>query len=141
MRLTRAARRGSVRVSLVAMIDVLMIMLVFFMVTSTYLDLDMVPVADRAAEAPPPVGAAGQSGGARALIRIGGDGRAHLGGRAIAAADLPAALARRVAADPGLEVIVLPSGNAPVQALVTVMDAATGAGVSRLRVVRLEGRP
>ena len=36
-------------ISLVPMIDVLLIMLVFFMVTSTYLDLDMIPVA-RAAD-------------------------------------------------------------------------------------------
>jgi hypothetical protein len=42
--------------SLVAMIDVLMILLFFFMVTSTYLDLDMVPLVEGNGEdAPPPL--------------------------------------------------------------------------------------
>ena len=42
---------------------------------------------------------------------------------------------------PGLQVLILPSGAARSQALITVMDTATRAGVSQLRVIRLEARP
>jgi biopolymer transport protein ExbD len=35
-------------ISLVSMVDVLLIMLVFFMVTSTYLNLDMIPMTQSA---------------------------------------------------------------------------------------------
>jgi biopolymer transport protein ExbD len=46
-------------ISLVAMIDVLLILLVFFMVTSTYLDLDMIPAVSQNEEnSSPPAGTA-----------------------------------------------------------------------------------
>ncbi|WP_172961064.1 ExbD/TolR family protein, partial [Oceaniglobus roseus] len=70
MRLQRSPRQAAA-ISLVAMIDVLMILLVFFMVTSTYLDLDMVPLAGTeapAASAP----AAARGAPARLLVRLGG---------------------------------------------------------------------
>ena len=42
--------RPPARITLVPMVDVMTIMLVFFMVTSTYLDLNMVPAAEKAPE-------------------------------------------------------------------------------------------
>ncbi len=125
-------------ITLVPMIDVLMIMLVFFMVTSTYLDLDMIPMAERREEAP--VAGSG-GGGARLLIRLGADGRAHLLGQVLAPEAVGAAIAARLAAAPDLEVIVLPSGGADVQALVSLMDASVAAGAGRVRIVRLEASP
>ena len=58
------ARRPAPRslISLVPLVDVLLILLVFFMVTSTYLDLDMIPTLDRTeaeAEAPELAGGGG----------------------------------------------------------------------------------
>ena len=50
MKLTRRTEGGPA-LSLVPLIDVMLILLVFFMVTSTYLDLDMIPKVDQA-EAP-----------------------------------------------------------------------------------------
>lgn len=138
----RLAQRDPSRspISLVAMIDVLMIMLVFFMVTSTYLDLDMIPVAE-SREAPPAAAPGGGAGSARLLIRLGADGRAHVQGQSYAAEEIGTAIAARLAEAPGLEVIVLPSGGAAVQALVSVMDAAVAAGAERVRIVRLEASP
>ncbi|TDK53030.1 ExbD/TolR family protein [Antarcticimicrobium luteum] len=126
-------------ISLVPMIDVMLILLVFFMVTSTYLNLDMIPAARRA-EAPgaPPSGP-GESG--TVMIRLGADGVPVLRGRAMGGAALTAALAGVLAETPLAQVIVLPSGAATTQALVSVMDAAAQAGAVRLRVVRLEARP
>ncbi len=124
-------------ISLVPLVDVLLIMLVFFMVTSTYLDLDMIPAVERQAEdaapapAPPPQRAL-------LLIRLAPDGRAYLRGAAQSEADLRAALAAHVAADPAAQVVVLAAPRATVQALVSLTDAASAAGVARLRVLRTD---
>lgn len=126
-------------ISLVAMIDVLLILLVFFMVTSTYLDLDMIPA----------VSGEGDTAAAPAetveamplLIRIGADGQPVIRGRPVSIADLDALLRQRVQDSPAFPVMILPTGVARTQALVAVMDTATNAGVRNVRVIRLEGQP
>lgn len=132
-RLTRPARPAAA-VSLVSMIDVLMIMLVFFMVTSTFLDLDMLPLAARGDAVAPAT--EGPARGAL-LVRIGADGSLRLGGQHLT----PEALADALRARPGVVVTVLPSAQAPVQALASVMDAASSAGVARLDILQLEPAP
>jgi biopolymer transport protein ExbD len=132
-------------ISLVSMVDVLLIMLVFFMVTSTYLNLGMIPMAERG-DAPPAGAAAAEPVGEGAaenvmLIRLGADGIAHVQGRPQTSAGLAGLIAERVAANPATQVIVLPSGQASTQALVSLMDSATSAGATRLRIIRLEARP
>lgn len=122
-------------ISLAPMIDVLFILLVFFMVTSTYLDLDMIPaVAPDEATASAPAGPPGPT----RLIRIGADGVPALSGRALHGPALDAALVE--AAADRAQVLVLPSGAAPLQALVSVMDAGARAGLPDMRVLRLEAR-
>ena len=119
-------------ISVVSMIDVLMIMLIFFMVTSTFLDLDMIPLVD------------GGEGGAAAaepaetlLIRLGADGLPRVRGAVVQGADLTALLAER----PGLSVVILPSGQGTTQALVSAMEAVSAAGIGTLRILRLEAAP
>ncbi|MFV0360836.1 ExbD/TolR family protein [Tropicimonas sp.] len=136
------ADSGSSPISLVAMIDVLMIMLVFFMVTSTYLNLRMIPLA-RGGGSPPLSASVASEGAAAAplLIRLDAAGRPHIRGRVLSSADLRDALAAFAGASPDAQVIVLPSGRAHTQALVSLLDTATAAGIRRLRIVRLEGGP
>jgi biopolymer transport protein ExbD len=140
MQITRS-RRNSVVISLVAMIDVLMIMLVFFMVTSTYLDLDMIPLAEGADPPSALPGTAAAAPGAPFMVRVGADGTAWLRGQAMSPDALIAAVEGARRATPGLEVLVLPSGQADVQALVRVMDAIAASGVQKMRIIRLEARP
>lgn len=124
-------------ISLVPMIDVMLILLVFFMVTSTYLNLDMIPALrpsdTSTSQAPPANGTL--------MIRIGADGAMVVQGTALDAAALGHWLSQDLAEEPLKQVLVLPSGAAPTQALISVMDAAALAGVQRLRVLRLEARP
>ncbi|UWQ26958.1 biopolymer transporter ExbD (plasmid) [Leisingera aquaemixtae] len=136
MTLNRPARPRAL-ISLVPMIDVMLILLVFFMVTSTYLNLDMIPAVK------PSEGAAGtpQSPAGTLMIRLGADGVPVLRGTALDAETLQAALAAAVAGEPLTQVVILPSGAAQTQALITVMDSAALAGVTRLRVLRLEAAP
>ncbi len=129
MKLTRR-KRNMALITMTPLVDVMMILLVFFMVTSTYLDLDMMPMVQSEAE-----GIAAPAGPAPTLlIRITADGEARLRGQPLTAQSLAAALQ----AAPNARVLILPSGGANVQGLVSTIETATQAGAENLRVVRLE---
>lgn len=133
-----ARRRSPSRlIALAPLVDVFLILLIFFMVTSTFLDLDMIPAvsSDEAPGAPTETPAA-----TPALIRLGADDQPVFRGRAVALAELTAMLA----ADPaGLDrpILILPSARASMQALVSVIDGLTLAGAASVQVVQLEALP
>lgn len=125
------ARRSGLgrRITLVPLIDVLFILLVYFMVTSVYRNLDMIPV----------VQADGRNDGttvARSstlLLRITADGQTVLRGKVLDADALDSVLAQARS-----RVLILPAGSAPLWRLINVMDAAVHHGVEDVRLVRLE---
>jgi biopolymer transport protein ExbD len=125
-------------ISLVPMIDVMLILLVFFMVTSTYLNLDMIPAVKRTDDPSQAAPQSTEGAGTTLMIRIGADGIPTLRGVGMEIPALEALFVDRIQSSPALRVLVLPSGAANMQALVSVLDAATRAGVTNLRVVRLE---
>lgn len=127
-------------ISLVSMIDVLLIMLVFFMVTSTYLNLDMIPVVERSDEAATGQRASG-AGGSTVLLSLGADGRIKLSGKSYTLDGLKVSLEARQADNPNLQVLILPSSHAKTQTLVSAMDAVSNSGIKRLRIVELEAKP
>ena len=132
MRLVRRPR--PIRpIPLVPLVDVLLILLVFFMVTSTWLDLDALPLAAPGGVAVPETAPAG--GASTLLLRIREDGAYILRGRTHDAEGLARALAE--AAYPRSALVVLPSGSAPMRSLVAAMEAAGAAGVVKVRVVQL----
>ncbi|WP_422075648.1 ExbD/TolR family protein [Sulfitobacter geojensis] len=125
-------------ISLVAMIDVLLILLVFFMVTSTYLNLDMIPAVSQDNQDGPRTQVEKTQ---PLLVRIGADGAPVIRGQAVTLDALDALVRTRLAAEPTLPVMILPTGVAQTQALVSVMDTATKAGARQVRVIRLKARP
>ena len=137
----RRPSRPKALISLVPMIDVMLILLVFFMVTSTYLNLDMIPASqrDRAAAAPA-LGATPGEGARPLMIRLAANGVPHVQGRPLDPAALTDLLRARLADAPGTPVLLLPSGAANTQALIAVMDTAARAGAAQVRVIRLEAR-
>ncbi len=156
MRLARRKRLGPL-ISMTPMIDVLFILLVFFMVTSTFLDLDMIPLIDSARPGPQssaqlsaqsslessPAPAAARERVAETgslLVRLGADGRTYVAGQAVDPVALTAMVSLRVAARPSTPIMVLPSGSATTQSLVSLMDALTRAGARDVRVVRFEAQ-
>lgn len=139
MRIRRTSTRSE-QISLVSMIDVLMILLIFFMVTSTYADLGMIPMVEQNDEPAVAAAASGESGGTL-LIRLGPDGIARIQGQAQTEKDLSTRFLAHLATSPSAAVMVLPSGNATTQALVSLLDSATRAGVQNLRILRLEVLP
>ncbi len=139
MRLNRKKRVGMI-ISVTPLVDVMMILLVFFMVTSTYLDLDMLPLVggDRpAGEAPAPVPVERVQQGSSLLVRLAADGRVYVSGEQVSLAGLSSLVQIRITTRPSTPVLVLPSGAASTQALVSLMDAIALAGASNVRVVRL----
>jgi biopolymer transport protein ExbD len=123
-------------ISLVSMIDVLLIMLVFFMVTSTYLNLDMIPMAKSSDDMPNPV----QSEFAQAsplMIRLGSDGTPYLRGKNAPPAVLRDRISVHLAQNAHAAVLILPSPRADTQSLVSLMDVLTREGVTNLRILQL----
>lgn len=142
MKLARPPRQRQL-ISLVPLVDVMMILLIFFMVTSTFLNLDMVPVAGRGDAPPAEAPATGERPrSATLLIRLGADSLPYVQGRPLDAAGLDAAIRARLAERADAPILVLPSGGARLQSLVSVMEAASAAGAAaNLRVVGLEATP
>lgn len=131
----RRPPRALPAVSIVPLIDVLLILLVFFMVTSTFLDLDMLPLIS--AEG----GSSGTADRGTVLVRIVPDGGLVAAGQAIGAEDIAAFLAQRIAETPGARLMVLPSPRADVSALVRVLDTADALGFSDVAVIRFGDGP
>lgn len=133
--------RTPVLISVVSMIDVLMIMLIFFMVTQTYLNLRMVP-AVQADDPGAPVAAPSETPqSSTLLVRLAQDGGPVVAGRLLDPAGLQALVAERLGQNPDLAVIVLPSGAADTQALISVMDSIALGGATEVRIVRIEATP
>ena len=148
MRLARRKRQGPL-ITMTPMIDVLFILLIFFMVTSTFLDLDMIPLIGGARPGPQssaqssPAPATARERAAEIgsfLVRLGADGRTYVAGQAVDPVALTAMVSLRVAARPSSPIMVLPSGSATTQSLVSLMDALTRAGARDVRVVRFEAQ-
>lgn len=142
MMLARPLRRQR-GISVVPMIDVLFILLIFFMVTSTYLDLNMVPLVQTEEDRPqitttePP---AIQSANLL-LIRLQADGLASMRGQAMRASELTENLRSIQQSRPVSEVVILPSPRADLQSLITLTQAISAGGVENARVIRLDPNP
>ena len=129
-----ARRRSRMRVSLVPLIDVLFILLVYFMVTSVYRDLDMIPmVGTRDLSAPDAATGSATGSGARGLLRIAPDGTVLARGRPIGPDAMPDLVA-------GRPVTILPSPRASVQHLARLLGDLAAAGAGPVGVMRLEPR-
>lgn len=133
--LKRPPRRHTV-ISVVSMIDVMMILLFFFMVTSTYLNLDMVPALQKSDDTPGST--ASPAPATTLMIRIAADGQTLIGGQTFDPAALTALLQTRLAADPLTPIVLFPSGGAHLQDLIRLMDTVTRAGAVRVKVIRIE---
>jgi len=126
-------------ISLVPMIDVMLIMLIFFMVTSTYLNLDMIPVFQRSDETS--AASSNQTENANndtMLVRLSADGTAYYLGRSINNDELTQLIKNQVNKFPSTNILLFPSNHTQTQSLVTLMDTITKAGGTKLRIIRLE---
>jgi biopolymer transport protein ExbD len=130
-------RRHPVAIPLAPLVDMQLLLLIFFMVTSTYLELEMIPVAgsDAAPVELAPVPAEGEASGA-VLVRLAADGTPFVSGVPLDGPALAAEIGRRLAEHPGAPVLVLPSAQASVQSLVDVLGDIAASGAIAVEVVR-----
>lgn len=128
MRIVRRARPRAL-ISLTPLIDVVFILLVFFMLASSFADWRAIELmtAGQAVRAPSPDPAV--------LVRVQADGSLDLGGERLTAEALPARLAALAAADAERRLAVQPEAGVPLQRVVDVLDAATAAGLRRVSLV------
>lgn len=122
-------------VSLTALIDVVFILLVFFMLASSFLDWRGLELAT-----PAPAGRGGGVEGTL-LVRVGPGGAVDLAGMSVDVSDLSDALSARLAADPGRAVTVLAAAGVTLQQLVTVIDRVDAAGATAVSLARAGVRP
>lgn len=136
----RRKARENVEINLASLIDVVFILLLFFVVSSTFnreaqLKVEL-PQAESAEVA--------QENGKHLEISIAADGSYALNGQALVKSDLAtlsSALQRESAGDSSLPLVISADARTAHQAVVTAMDAAGKLGFSRLRITTVEAAP
>jgi biopolymer transport protein ExbD len=128
MHLELPARPRRRLISLTPLIDVVFILLLFFMLASTLTRLHAVPLAA------PDSQRAQRDSQPALLLRLQADGQLDLNGEPIAAAALPALLRERLGQAPDLRVLVQPDDAVPLQMTLQLFDQLADAGVPVLRL-------
>lgn len=137
----RRKPRENVEIGLAPLIDVVFILLLFFVVTTTFtretqLKIDL-PEADSAT----PVE---ETELKQLEVMIAADGSYSLNGQSLVKSDLAtlsSALQRESAGDSSLPLVISADARTPHQAVITAMDAAGKLGFSRLRITTVEPQP
>ena len=135
MRIAEPAEGEEMGLNLTSLIDVVFLLLIFFMVATTFLDPEReigieLPEAESAEvseEAPDEI-----------IINVARDGALSLGGAPVDRAGLDAALKRAAASDPSTPVTIRGDRLVHHEDVVGVMDACGAAGLSNLAVGTLD---
>lgn len=130
----RPQRRQSVHIDITPLIDVVFLMLIFFMVSTTFdhqaqLKVELPQASAQADQKQPP---------RQIELKIDAAGHYYLNNRELVqsnAATLARALRKVSAGKPDMPIVVYGDEHAPYQAMITVMDVAGQIGMSRLRFV------
>ena len=118
------AQRRRAGISLTPLIDVVFLLLIFFMLASTFARERALPLVLGAASGDAPVTGA-------ILVRVDGD-RLDLNGIAVGRDELAAAFARRAAEEDPPAVVVHGAPGTSVAAVVAVVDLARAAGLTEV---------
>lgn len=118
------ARRRSL-ISLTPLIDVVFILLVFFMLASSFADWRAIDLTQ------PVTGGGGEPMTGAILVDIRSDG-VRMSGLPVSAAEMQAQAADHLERSPDRLFIVRPAEGVPLQRAISVMDTLNAAGVTRL---------
>ena len=137
----RRKPRENVEINLASLIDVVFILLLFFVVTTTFTRETQLKVdLPEAASGTPPE----QTELKQLEILIAADGSFSLNARALLKNDLDtvmAALQKESDGDNSLPLIISADAQTPHQAVITAMDAAGKLGFAHLRITTVEAQP
>ena len=136
----RRKPRENVEIGLAPLIDVVFILLLFFVVTTTFTRETQLQVdLPEAATGTPPE----QTEVKQLEVVIDVDGKYWLNGKAVLKSDLKslmAALSKEAEGDNSLPMIISADGKTPHQAVITAMDAAGKLGFAHLRITTVEAQ-
>ena len=134
----RRKPRENVEINLASLIDVVFILLLFFVVTTTFTRETQLKVdLPEAASGTPPE----QTELKQLEVLIAADGSYSLNAKALLKSDLDslmAALRKESAGDNSLPLIISADAQTPHQAVITAMDAAGKLGFAHLRITTVE---
>lgn len=129
-RLAADTRRRRALIGLTPLIDVVFILLVFFMLASSFLDWRSIALA------PPAEAANGGALDGAILVELRQDGSVRLSGDPVPLSNL-AARARAMAADrPDRRFVVRPGPEVALQDAIAVLDRLTAAGIAQISLTR-----
>jgi len=136
----RRSRRENVEINLASLIDVVFILLLFFVVSTTFTRETQLKVdLPEAASGTPPE----QTALKQLEILVGADGAFSVNGQALLESNLSnlmAALQKESDGDNSLPLTISADGKTPHQAVITAMDAAGKLGFSHLRITTVEAQ-
>jgi biopolymer transport protein ExbD len=136
----RRRSRENIELNLVSLIDVVFVLLLFFVVTTTFTRQTQLQVELPEAAS----GAAQQDANPKRLeIAISADGVYSLNDRLLPKSDLATlieALQKESGGDTQLPLAISADGKTPHQAVITAMDAAGKLGFSKLSMTTIEAR-
>jgi len=137
----RRKARENVDIGLAPLIDVVFILLLFFVVTTTFTRETQLKVdLPEAASGTPPE----EADRKQLEVVIDAEGTFSLNGKALIKHDLAtlmAALAKESGGDTSLPMIISADGKTPHQSVITAMDAAGKLGFAHLRITTVEAQP
>lgn len=110
-------------VRLTPLIDIVFILLVFFMLASSFMDWRSISLSTPAAQS-----ATGNTMEGALLLRVHGDGQVDLSGQRMSVSELATALESRLQQAPERRILVRPMSEVPLQQTVRVLDEITAAG-------------
>ena len=134
----RRKPRENVEINLASLIDVVFILLLFFVVTTTFTRETQLKVdLPEASSGTPPE----ETQLKQLEVLIGADGSYSLNGRALLKNDLDglmSALGKESGGDNSLPLVISADAKTPHQAVITAMDAAGKLGFAHLRITTVE---
>lgn len=124
----RKRTRKETEIAIVNLVDVIFILLIFFIMTTTFSKETGIDITKPAA------GSAAQLEKENILIGIGKEGTVHLGERQVDMAMLQTALRKELAEDADKAVVIVSDRDAGMGVVVDVMDECNLAGVRKVSV-------
>lgn len=137
----RRKPRENVEINLASLLDVVFILLLFFVVTTTFTRESQLKVELPEADSATP---AEETQLKTLEVTIAADGSYSLNGQSLVKSDLEtlsSALQQESAGDSSLPLVISADARTPHQAVITAMDAAGKLGFSRLRISTVEAQP
>lgn len=135
MRFTSEKKRQAPNVIIVSLIDILIVLLIFLMVTTTFKQQPALKLAlPKATQAKP--GASAN----RLVVTIDQHGLIYLGSLPITPEKLVAEFIQKAKKNPRLSVAIATDTNTPMGRFVTVMDALRTAHIQNLQILTRKGK-